>query len=401
MRSIVFFLVAIFCMTGCSTQVEKVSAKKIEELRITDESKMFSVYYTEEKWGKSPLEPEGGCMTGAFVFEDRFIDGDWKKFEEVTKKSHDIYGYAMRAGEEFPLTWALECFVNGKTPLIALYPRNRNAPFEEESILKTAEDAGAFQIPLFLQCYPDATAYGDGEAYGAFYRKTRRIFQEKAPNAVFVWSVPADTEEKALNYYPGDAYVDWIGLDVFEKSGEQGQGVSEKVERWYDTWQKRKPLMISQLAVSHYSTRDSCYTEEEAAAEIERFYSSLSEYPRIKAVVYREGNPAADGVKKAVRENYLLTDNDRKLQAYTKAVSATWLSPKRVDDLGEEVFRSPFLAYESEGRIYLQESAVVFDLEEKMAAEGKIINGKKCIPVDCLKKYRVIKENQKILLQKI
>lgn len=401
MRMIAFFLVVLFSLTGCSTKVEEVSAERSDNLDISDENKIFSVYYAEKEWEKSPLETNEGCMSGAYIVEDKIVSGDWKRFEEVTKHSHNIYGYVMRAGEEFPLTWALECFVEGKIPMIALYPRSGNDPYEYESILKTAEEAGAFQIPLFLYFYPNATAYGDGKAYGDFYGKARRAFREKAPNAVFIWGVSAEDGEKALDYYPGDTYVDWIGLDVFEKSGEQGIGVSEQVERWYNTWQKRKPLMISQLAISHYSSKDSRYTEKEVALELERFYESMGAYPRIKAVVYQEGEAFEDGAKMAIRQNYLLTDNDRILEAYTRAISTERWNLDSEKAFEGEMFRSPFLAYETDGHIYLQENTVRFDLGEKVLGEGKIINEKRCIPMNCLNGYEVKREGQNLFLQKV
>ena len=62
-------------------------------------------------------------------------------------------------------------------------------------------------------------------------------------------------------YYPQNA--DWIGLSIYENGGNQGKDIAEMLERWYAIFQKQKPLMLSHVGISHYSEKNSKYTEKE------------------------------------------------------------------------------------------------------------------------------------------
>ncbi len=85
-----------------------------------------------------------------------------------------------------------------------------------------AREAAKLKKPFFLRpghemsnpWYSWSTSHGNSpESYKRFWRHVHDIFaQEGARNVAFVWNpyIPADTAN-----YPGDKYVDWIGLDIF------------------------------------------------------------------------------------------------------------------------------------------------------------------------------------------
>ncbi len=72
----------------------------------------------------------------------------------------------------------------------------------------------------------------DGQIYVSAYRRIVRIFRkQKAFNAIWVWapnreSVPAEEWNSMENAYPGDAYVDVIGIDGFNWG----------VKYWWSGW---------------------------------------------------------------------------------------------------------------------------------------------------------------------
>ena len=103
-----------------------------------------------------------------------------------------------------------------------------------------------FQLPVFLRWFPDAnadtntTCLGSHGAAGyvAAYQHIhdRLTTKDGVTNATFVWSVdtttpPAGTAWTA--WYPGDAYVDWVGLDGYATPSTPN--VSDDFRNWYNT----------------------------------------------------------------------------------------------------------------------------------------------------------------------
>jgi beta-mannanase len=51
--------------------------------------------------------------------------------------------------------------------------------------------------------------------YTAFFRSAREYFNRYASNAALVWSIDADSLHLMDRHYPGDDYVDWVGINIF------------------------------------------------------------------------------------------------------------------------------------------------------------------------------------------
>lgn len=102
--------------------------------------------------------------------------------------------------------------------------------------------------------------YHNGEAaapakYIAAWRRLHDIFvQAGATNVRWVWSPnnqshPGSTWNAAVNYYPGDAYVDWIGIDGYNFGQGDWQSFEQLFAAAYATFESYgKPLMISEFA---------------------------------------------------------------------------------------------------------------------------------------------------------
>lgn len=86
--------------------------------------------------------------------------------------------------------------------------------------------------------------------YIAAYRRIRRIFDDAgADNVSWVWSPnwnshPADAWNQYPNYYPGDEYVDWVGVSGYATTQTPG----DMFDELYDTYAPRKPVMITEVA---------------------------------------------------------------------------------------------------------------------------------------------------------
>jgi len=99
-------------------------------------------------------------------------------------------------------------------------------------IREWAREAVRFGKPFFLRpghemsnpWYSWSRQYGNTpEVFKTFWQRVVRIFHDEgARNVAFVWNpyTPADTV-----FYPGNDYVDWIGLDVFNFGSLSEEGI--------------------------------------------------------------------------------------------------------------------------------------------------------------------------------
>ena len=87
--------------------------------------------------------------------------------------------------------------------------------------------------------------------YVAAWRRLRRIFDRHgARNVAWVWSpnwrsTPNAEWNQMRHYYPGDAYVDWVGVDGYNFAGESPQELFAGV---CATYGRRKPIVIAETA---------------------------------------------------------------------------------------------------------------------------------------------------------
>jgi hypothetical protein len=94
----------------------------------------------------------------------------------------------------------------------------------------------------------------NGRNPGAYVRAWRRIhgiFREHhATDVAWVWSpnwnsAPAAAWNKFQHYYPGDDYVDWVGVSGYDFAGESPTTLFSAV---VDAYGSRKPIILSETA---------------------------------------------------------------------------------------------------------------------------------------------------------
>ena len=131
----------------------------------------------------------------------------------------------------------------------------------------------------------------DCSTYVELYRYIYSIFEEEGANknTLWVWnpnekSFPAFAWNNADNYYPGDEYVDIVGLTGYNTGdyydGETWRSFNEIYDPIYAQMapQYEQPLMITEFACSSYGG--------DKAAWVEDMFEQLEHYPRIKAAVW-------------------------------------------------------------------------------------------------------------------
>ena len=118
-----------------------------------------------------------------------------------------------------------------------------------------AKTIKAFGKPVFVRWYWEmnhrshasklCNAYGNGPGFISAWRHIWRVFQNVgADNISLVWC-PGAAGELGAPYYPGDAYVDWIGGDAFLRDTPRKPDFRTLFDAWYAEWSGHgKPMMI-------------------------------------------------------------------------------------------------------------------------------------------------------------
>jgi beta-mannanase len=182
-----------------------------------------------------------------------------------------------------------------------------NSGSHDAYIRQFARDVRAHGKPIYIRFahemngnfYPwhpgvNGNASGGAEYISAWKRVHGIFAQEGATNVTWVWSPNASGPTPVAQLYPGDAYVDWMGID----------GYNWGTSQWWSGWQSfdsvfsstyaaitslsAKPIMIGETASTEVGG--------DKAAWIRQAYLQTipTKYPRIEAVVWFHRNKETD-----------------------------------------------------------------------------------------------------------
>ena len=260
------------------------------------------------------LVPAQGALLGAFVGTGTLASFESQLGRKVAI-NHNFVGWTgdftsmlpgLAAGGRIPLvTW--EAWDNSVgAPLTGIIGGTYDS-----MIMARAQAVKTFGQKFFLRWghemngnwYPwDGSHNGANLAatttFIAAYRHIHDLFVAAgATNALWVFcpnvdSVPGDSWNQWQNYYPGDAYVDWMGLDGYNwgtvQSTSTWQTFPTIVGRIYSSLAaKGKPIMIPETASTELGG--------DKAAWISAILPSLkSTFPGIKALVWFQMNKETD-----------------------------------------------------------------------------------------------------------
>ena len=260
------------------------------------------------------LVPDSGVLFGAFVGTGT-LDGFESTLGRTVAINHTFVGWTddyttmlpgLAAGGRIPLvTW--EAWENNVgAPLTDIIGGTYDA-----MIMARATAAKAFGQRFFLRWghemngnwYPwgGANNGADTTATMTFitaYRHVHDLFVAAgATNVLWIFcpnvdSVPGDSWNQWQNYYPGDDYVDWVGLDGYNwgtvQSTSTWQSFSTIVSRIYaGLAAKGKPIIIPETASTEMGG--------DKAAWIAAILPALkTTFPAIKAFVWFQMNKETD-----------------------------------------------------------------------------------------------------------
>jgi hypothetical protein len=126
-----------------------------------------------------------------------------------------------------------------------------------------------------------------GQDYIASWAHVRKIFQDEgATNVSWVWCPTAEGfgTGEAQKFYPGDAQVDWLCVDVYATSTLEGIGdLLAPFLRWAAG--HPRPIIIGEYGVSR------AHPPAERAKWLRNATAAFKANPQIKAVSYFESDP--------------------------------------------------------------------------------------------------------------
>jgi beta-mannanase len=259
------------------------------------------------------VPPTDGALFGAFVGVGTESETDFAAEEELIRRRWVIDNrfYSFDDWINDRTRWDIE---HHKISMVTWEPHEKLdeiiAGMHDDLIRTRAEGARDLGAEIFLRWghemngnwYPwsgamNGGADGGAEKYIAAYRHVHDLFVEVgATNVVWVWcplvtDVPAAAWNHWTQYYPGDEYVDWVGLDAYNWGTSSSccvwQSFPTLVAALYADYAGKKPLMLPETA--------SAEVGGDKGAWIDEMHSSLmSQFSAIKAVVWFDINKETD-----------------------------------------------------------------------------------------------------------
>lgn len=269
------------------------------------------------------LPPAGTNYLGAYVNTSGLNGGNTPKdtalLESQIGRTLALHMYYQAWATNWGNRSAADDFNNGRVPIdswncgapdavVAATPNPSPSPFAtpdpyDAEITLKAQEVKAYAWPVFIRffwdmntpdnnltrqgCYGQLTdlphGYFSGKNFVAAWIKIHDIFEQVgATNAVFVWSVnsqgvnPLNPDQSVdENYYPGDKYVDWVGIDAYDTNNGS---FSQTFQSTYNNLATlHKPIMITETGALP-GQQTSFFQEAVPAMQ--------SQFPLVRGLVY-------------------------------------------------------------------------------------------------------------------
>ncbi|MFE1292644.1 glycoside hydrolase family 26 protein [Streptomyces sp. NPDC058751] len=176
----------------------------------------------------SMLEPSGRAL-GVVDDKTPWQYGIVDTFTEEAGRTPDIREYYSSWGYDFDPEGNAFLWKQGHLPMMALVPSDTSLADiakggEDAFIRRLADQIASYDGPLALSFAGEMNgpwnSWGPEHAkpadFVAAWKRVHDVFAERdVTNVIWVWTphvVDSGTKAELRPYYPGDAYVDWVGL---------------------------------------------------------------------------------------------------------------------------------------------------------------------------------------------
>lgn len=211
-------------------------------------------------------KPAGRILLGAYVSLSGHPsdEASVEQREQAAGRPFDLQLTYYNWNDQFPDFGEAAIVAQGRTPVMAWYgpgkdPGDHRTIAEIDNgqddtwITRQANAIKAFGKMIYLSPMPEMNGpwyrgfSGDPTAYVAAFRHIHTLFVAAGvTNARWVWR-PNITPTDWDAYYPGDAYVDVIGVDGYN-TGRPWQPFQTVFGGFFAHYSGRKPLMVTETA---------------------------------------------------------------------------------------------------------------------------------------------------------
>lgn len=309
---------------------------RIAETKIACYEPVMDIYMQTPKcpvYFGAKHEPVSGVLFGQVAEQTRSDESMVLIYEE--------FGTALSGWNKNEMNKAAEA---GKAIEVALNFPNEGStaaavPYEGAYIESFINDLKPYseKTPVFLRIGAEINVWvnmASPESYITAYRAIADAARRIAPNIALVWSVNyvSGWDTKVEDYYPGDEYVDWVGLSAYmiryfqDQTWDTGDRLSEimfkagsaadpvfMVKEVVEKF-SHKPIMIAEGGSSHYNSAVGDSTDW-AVEHLREYYGWLPMvYPQIKLMAYFNNKIGSE------TNDFSLKNSPALNAAYTEAV---------------------------------------------------------------------------------
>ena len=190
-----------------------------------------------------------------------------ERLEALVGRRLDLSSTFVGWGEPFPNAGHAADRDAGRTPLVNWEGRGDLAAIasgrHDALLRRRARECREFGAPIYLRWAAEFNgewnpAYGKPRQFVGAWRHLVRTFRDAgATNVRWVWcpfavQAPSRAAEEWRRYYPGDRFVDWVGMDGYNwgtsRAWSRWQSFPELFGPLYRDYAGRKPLMICEVA---------------------------------------------------------------------------------------------------------------------------------------------------------
>jgi beta-mannanase len=281
------------------------------------------------------IVPDSGCYTGAFLYGISLAD-----YNKITGKKTAIgmwFASIQTGREQFPVNGCEAKWALGQLPSITVEPQTMKLQDiidgkYDELYTRWANGAKAFGKPVMIRWAHEMNGnwyywsgikngggtldgYGDPnipdgpERYVDAYRRIHDIFiNQGCSNVIWIWcpnagSPVVDDWNDIKFYYPGDEYVDWIGMDGYnwgdvnkDLGWQSFSQIYTSIYEEIETINKDKPIIIGEFASAEKGGNKGEWITD-------TFYQIKHHFPRIKAFVWFQYHKEAAWTVNSSRES--------------------------------------------------------------------------------------------------
>ena len=311
------------------------------------------------------LEAEEKTSWGIYQIHwgnDHFEDSLKKQIEQLgATPRHVLFFRDMHSDRGFPTTTVEVCKQHGITPVISkelwLWREKKRDPKESDWLGRInsgktddywrewAKDAKAFEDAVILrfgfEMNGDWFAWGQQpEAFKEAWKRVHSLVRDEggALNVQFMFAPNVEFDEKnklvAIEpYYPGDEFVELLGLDGYNfgdsgKKGEKWQTYDEVFEKSIAKMsQAKKPLILSEIG---------CADGPRKAGWMKDFLKKVSSDSRVQGFIYYNNFDP-----KKEEQNWELDSDPETLKIFKAAIKEDG-APKLVIPEDEQTSTSSF-----------------------------------------------------------